>query len=231
MLATVDISDLGTTGTVRSLLQRPRPADVRGLRWADIAVAAPLATSRPPSARRALMLAFWDDEDSAIEFAKAHPIAQRFADGFHARLQPLRKWGAWPGLPDEIPTARRVDHDGPVVVFTLGQLRPSQLVRFIRTSRPAERRATQADGLIWGTASVRPPFVATVSMWENSDATTAYAFGRELPEHSNAIAEQRRKDFHRRSAFVRFAPLSFEGSLAGPNPLPAAAVGRLAPGT
>jgi hypothetical protein len=223
VIATVQLADLGTTGTIRTLLRRPTTDQVRGLRWAEVAVLAPLATTRPPRLRRAGLLAFWDDEHAADDFAESHPIGRRFAGGFRATLGPLRAFGAWPGLPSDLPDARAVPHDGPVVVVTLGRLRLSQAVRFVRASRPAERAAVGAEGMLWGTAAARPPFVATVSVWESSQASAAYAFGPGRP-HSNAIAAQRRKDFHRQSAFVRFAPLRIEGALAGPNPLSAAVI-------
>lgn len=197
---------------------------MRGLRWADVAALVPLASSRPPTLRRAALVAFWDDEDAAAEFAATNPYAARFSGGFHASLRPLRAFGAWPGLADGIPVARSVAHDGPVVVLTLGRLRLSQVVRFFRASRPAERAAKSSDGMIWGTAAARPPFVATISIWHDSRATTDYAYNRQRPNHANAIAAQQRKDFHRQSAFVRFAPIHIEGGLQPPNPLVAEAV-------
>src|SRR5439155_1085061 len=82
----------------------------------------------------------------------------------------LRGHGAWPGLPPDLPAARAVPHDGPVVVLTLGRLRLSQVVRFLRASRPAEKSAVEASGMLWGTAAARPPFVATISLWEDTKA-------------------------------------------------------------
>ena len=182
----------------------------------------PLAFDPPPPVHRAAVFAFWEDEESVDRFVTEDRTGGRFAgSGFHARLRPLRRFGSWEGLPDEVPTTRAVPHDGPVVVFTLGWLRATQLPRFLKTSRPAEESANASDGMVWGSAAVRPPFVATVSIWADSRATAAYAYGKQRPAHSDAIAEQQRKDFHKRSAFIRFAPLRMEGSLEGPNPLDA----------
>lgn len=224
MIATLHLADLGARDALRSLRHRPRPGSVAGLRWADAVVLAPLGTTRPPGLGRAGLVAFWDDEDAADAFTRTHPVGRRFEDGFHASLRPLRAFGAWPGLPADIPSDRTVPHDGPVAVITLGRLRLSQAVRFIRASRPAERAAVEASGLIWGTAAARPPFVATMSFWASGGAAATYAFGRQRPQHSDAIAAQRHKDFHRQSAFIRFAPLQAEGVLQGPNPLSAAMV-------
>jgi hypothetical protein len=224
VIATVDIADVGVAGLYAAVKGRPRAGDVPGLRWADVAALVPLGTARPPKLHRAALVAFWDDEGAAQAFAATKPDAGRFSGGFHATLRPLRAFGSWPGLPGDIPRSRSVPHEGPVVVLTLGRLRLSQLPRFIRASRPAERSAVTSDGIIWGTAAARPPFVATISIWADSDASAAYAFSRQRPDHSNAIAAQQRKDFHRQSAFVRFAPVHVEGALGPPNPLAAGAI-------
>lgn len=215
MIASVHAAQLGVKATLGSLLRRPSTADVPGLRWIDAAVMTPLAATRPPTFRHAVLFAFWDDEEAATRFAETHPVAQRFgADrGFHATLRPLRAFGTWPGLDPDVPTSRTgVEHDGPVIVFTLGRLRISQAVRFLRASRPAEKSALDSDDMVWGSASARPPFVATVSMWASGRAAATYAYGRQRPQHSEAIAAQQRKDFHRQSAFIRFAPISTRGT-------------------
>jgi len=215
MIATVDIADLGARRTLRSL-RRPALASVPGLRWLDTAVAVPLASNRPPGFRRCVMIAFWDDEESASFFAAGHPLGQRFAEqGFHAVLRPLRAFGTWPGLPDDLPRSRGASHDGPVLVTTLGRLRMTQALRFFRASRPAERSAITAAGFVWGTAAARPPFLATVSLWSSAEAAAAYAYGDPDAGHPRAITKQRRKDFHHESAFIRHAPLAITGSLRG----------------
>ena len=217
MIATVNIADLGARSTLRSLRHRPSPADVPGLRWLGTAIAAPLASRRPPGLRRSVLIAFWDDEAAAAAFAAGHPLGARYADvGFGAVLRPLRAFGTWPGLPDDLPRARRVEHDGPVLVTTLGRLRMTQAPRFFRASRPAERSALAADGFVWGTAAARPPFVATVSLWSSDDAAATYAYGGDPDAgHPGAITKQRRKDFHHESAFIRYAPLATTGSVRG----------------
>src|SRR4051794_9009092 len=100
MIATIDVADVGALATLRALRRRPRPAEVPGLRWLDVAVAIPLASMRPPGLRRAVVFAMWDDENAAAAFADTHPLPAVLADGgFHAVLRPLRAFGTWPGLP------------------------------------------------------------------------------------------------------------------------------------
>ncbi|MDQ6698303.1 MAG: spheroidene monooxygenase [Actinomycetota bacterium] len=219
MIVTVQLADLGPVGTARAVMRKPKPRDTPGLRSAEVALFAPLALLRPPPVSRAGFIAFWDDDVAFDQFVDGHPLGRRFDGGFEARLRPLRAYGSWPGLPADVASSRSVQHDGPVVVLTLGRLRPSQTVRFLRASRPAERAAVEHDGMMWGSAAVRPPFVATVSIWRDAQATAAYAYGRQAPAHSEAISEQQRKDFHRQSAFIRFAPTELHGALGGTNPL------------
>jgi hypothetical protein len=219
MIATVQLADLGPATTLRATMRRPKPSDTPGLKAAEVAVFAPLALSGPPPIRRAGLIAFWDDVDAFDRFVDNDPIGQRFSGGFQARLRPLRAHGSWPGLPADVPTSRAVQHDGPVVVLTLGRLRISQAVRFLRASRPAERAAAANDGMIWGSAAARPPLVATMSIWRNSQETAVFAYGQQQPAHSDAISAQQRKDFHRQSAFIRFAPIRLDGTLRGTNPL------------
>ena len=224
MIASVHVADLGSVGALRALMRRPKPADVSGLRSAQVALFAPLALSRPPPIGRAGLIAFWDDDDSADRYFESDPIGRQFSGGIQARMRPLRAHGSWPGLPAEVPVNRSVHHDGPVVVLTLARLRISQAVRFLRASRPAEKAATLDEAMIWGSAAIRPPFVATMSIWENDRAATAYAYGQQQPSHSKAIKDQKRKDFHHESAFIRFAPTRLEGTLTGSNPLTTSAI-------
>jgi hypothetical protein len=83
----------------------------------------------------------------------------------------------------------------------------------------AEASILRAPGLVWATGMARPPFVATCSLWESPAALATYAYGRGDPGHLEAVAENERRGFHHRSAFVRFRPLRVEGHLDGKNPL------------
>jgi hypothetical protein len=205
-VASVHVADVGLVRAVRSLRG---PRGVAGLRHADAAIAAPLST-RPrelpkPKPGRLALVAFWDDHAALDAFVAEHPYARHLAGGWRARLEPLRAFGSWPGLDADVRRDRATpEHDGAALVTTLGRLRLPQTRRFLRTSRPAEIAAQQSDGFLWGTALARPPFVATVSVWESAAALSVYAYGKREPAHPAAIDEDRARPFHHQSAFVRF---------------------------
>lgn len=228
MIATVHIADLGARGTIRAIRHRPRTDAVDGLRWCEVAAAVPLASKMPPTLRRAVLLAVWDDEDSAQAGRETEAFTP-FDGGFHAMLRPIRAFGTWPELPEDVPRSRSTPHDGPVIVLTLGRLKLGQTIRFFRASRPAERAAVTAGGFVWGTAAARPPFVATVSIWRNSDAAVGYAYDHAEAAHPQAVAAQRRKDFHHQSAFIRFTPARTSGGLEHPNAMPSDPLGTPPP--
>jgi len=222
MPVSVHIADVGVAVAARALVRAPRPGSIPGLCHADVAIAKPLGGSSEgaaPQLRRVALVASWDDDADIDGFAH-HRLGAALAGGWHARLQPTRLFGSWPGIPDDLPRNRSVPGDGSAVVLTLGRVRLPRLRRFLRTSARAERQAVVAPGFTWGTALARPPFVATCSLWESADALAEYAYGNGGGAHPDAIATDRAEPFHHRSAFVRFHPYRLEGALEGRNGLP-----------
>jgi hypothetical protein len=213
VIASVHIADMDV-GTALAAL-RGSPA-ASGLRFGATMICAPLsgALLSRPSPRRVGFLAFWDDDDAVDAFLADDPAAARFRDGWHARLDPVRASGAWPGVPDDAGHGRT---DGPALTVTLGRLRLSQAPRFLRTSARAEARALAAQGFLWGTAMARPPLVATCSLWQDSAALAAYA--HQPGAHADAVAADRQRPFHHRSVFIRCRPYRVSGHLDGRNPM------------
>lgn len=225
-VVTVHIADVALSTSLPMLRRPPIPDGTTGLLHVDVALAAPLRRRSPlpaAQARRICVVGFWRSREDADRWA-AGSTASPILGGWQAVLEPLRGYGDWPGLPTDIARGRATEYDGPSVVLTLGRVRASQLPRFLRTSKPAERAAVGSGGMLWGTAMARPPFVATCSLWESTDALAEYAYGDRQRPHPSAIAADRRKGFHHRSAFVRFKPLAIQGSLGGRNPLDASHV-------
>jgi hypothetical protein len=222
VIASVHLADVSVRRALAALRRTPDPASTPGLRYAKVALAAPLRSSLLPSPdlRRPALVAFWDDDDALSRFLAEDPVATSFAQGWQVRLEPLRAFGSWPGLPSDVPVTRTVDYDGPTVVLTLGRLRISQALRFLRTSAKAEAAVLTASGLIWATGLGRPPFVATCSLWESSHAAATYAYGPSDAAHQTAIRTDRGRPFHHESAFIRFRPYGAQGCLDGKNRLP-----------
>lgn len=179
MIASVHVADVGARSALAIQRKRPLLDAVKGLRHAHVALAAPLGASVLPSPDlgRVGLIAFWEDDDALDRFLTDHPLAHQLAKGWRVRLEPLRAAGTWPGLPEDVPRTRAVDHDGPAAVLTLGRLRLTQAVRFLRASAKAEARAIESPGLMWGTGLARPPFVATCSLWQTTRALSTYAYG------------------------------------------------------
>jgi hypothetical protein len=222
-VASVHVSDVGVAHALPVLRG---PGVVAGLLSSETAVAATLRRrhSAVPMPGRVAFLGFWEDHAALDAFMATHPFAERLRSGWWARLEPSRAFGAWPGLESEVPRARTVTSDGPVVVLTLGRLRLPQAPRFLRSSRPAENAAFDAPGFLWGSALARPPFVSTLTLWGSAGAAAAYAYGADGGGHPQAITADRREPFHHRSAFIRFRPVEAGGSLSGRNPLPEGAL-------
>jgi hypothetical protein len=222
MRASVHVADVGAGSALTLTRKPPAPGSIPGLRNAEVGIAAPLSASLLPKPQfgRAAFVGFWEDDDAIDRFVAEHPLAARFASGWSVRLEPLRAFGSWPGLPPEVPSARGVEHEGPVVAVTLGRLRASQAVRFFRATAKAEGAVLAAPGLTWATGIARvPKIVATCSLWESSKAAATYAYGRREPAHSNAISAGETKPFHHQQAFIRFRPYAARGHLDGRNPL------------
>ncbi len=219
-VVSVHIADVGLSKSL-GLIRHPRPGSIPGLLQANAGFAAKFGTTPArPSPGRVGLIAFWQDEVALKQFGATHPLAAKLDGGLTMRAQPLRMHGTWPGIGDDIPTQRNVDHDGPVLVLTLAKTKFSRFIPFFRASQPAEKAVGKAPGNMFSSAILRPPFVASVSLWENSEAAMEYAYSGRQAGHPEAIAAGRAKPFHHQQAFIRLALLEIRGSLAGHNPFP-----------
>jgi len=225
MIASVHLADVGARTALAMTRKPPPPGSISGLRRAETALAAPLGASILPKPQlgRAGLVAFWDDDDAIDRFLADDPLAAKFASGWHVRLAPLRAYGTWPGFPrEEVTDQRHVDHEGPVAAITMGRLRTSQAIRFLRASAKAEGAVLAAPGVTFTTGLARPPsFVSTFSLWESTRALSTYAYGSKEPAHPDAIANGEAKPFHHQQVFIRFRPYVSRGKLEGKNPLDA----------
>ena len=192
------------------------PLTAPGLRYSEAAGLVPLAGKGPPiPPRGTILISSWEDDDALDRFLGESPI-----DGYHVRMRPTRIVGAWPEMPGLPAQEEPMDPDEPATVLTLGRPRKRTLLRFARTSRPAEKLAVEHPGLVAGTAAARlPRFVATFSIWRTVSEMRDYALGRPDQRHLDAIKVNRQTPFHHQDAFVRFRPHASSGSWGGRDPL------------
>jgi hypothetical protein len=165
------------------------------------------------------MVAAWESDGALDDFLHLHPIARHLAGGWRVRLEPLRVFGAWAGMPGLPARALPVADEEPVAILTLGRLRLRRIGAFRRAAAPAEAAAIDDPALLAGTGLARPPrLVATFSLWRSSAAMRKYATAADGP-HSAAVEADRARPFHHESAFVRFRPYASQGSWDGRDPL------------
>jgi hypothetical protein len=222
MIVSVHLADVGLRAAPGVLRHRPRPSGASGLLYAQTTITVPLSKSLLPSPQpgRVGLIAAWEDDGALEGFLANDPLAERLAGGWHARLEPLRVYGAWPWMPG-LPTQERpVAEEEPVAVLTLGQLRYRRAIPFARASARAEEEALAHPALVASTGLTRPPLVATFSLWRSAAGMLDYA-RRRGAAHPAAVRAHAAKPFHRATAFIRFRPLASQGSWGGRDPLAA----------
>ena len=214
MILSVHIADVGLRGTPAVLRSRPGG---EGLLWGATVLTAPLAAGldRRPKPGLVGLMAGWRDDAALDGFLASHPLARRLAHGWHTRLEPLRTSGAWSPLPALSMAEQPVADDEPVAVLTLGRLRLTRLVPFLRASAPAERGAVEHPAVLASTAFARPPIVSTFSLWRTAAEMREYAYGKERDAHLSAIRSHQANPFHHESLFARFRPYAQQGAWDG----------------
>jgi hypothetical protein len=223
VIVSVHLAEVGWRRAPGMLRERPRLEDVPGLTYAEPVLSTPLRDGPVPrpGPGRVGLIAAWDDDGAVDRFLDEHPIAAGFSDGWHVRLEPLRVYGSWSGMPG-LPTREKpVDDEEPVAVLTLGHTKLHRGVPFLRASQPAERAALGDPAVLASTGFLRPPrFVSTFSLWRSAAAMREYAHSQD-GAHQAAVRADRAKPFHREAAFIRFRPYASRGSWDGRDPLAA----------
>ncbi len=229
MIHSFHLIDLPAQVSVRTLLRPPDRTTVDGLQHAECLVlmrfGAPFVSFDRLQLRRFAMFAQWADESALDHFIATHPLGRRLGTGWHVRLQYLRRYGAIAALGDLPDRAGHWDLDEPIVAVTIARMRLREVPRFLRWGRPVERLIASHPAALFSTGAQRPPnTISTFSIWRTVRAMTDMVHGRsDVPDahvHQVAMAEQRRRDFHHESTFMRFRPLSEHGLWQGRRLLP-----------
>jgi hypothetical protein len=221
---TFHLAKPGLMTTVAALVRPPASTMVAGLRHAECMVPMQLGASFLSSGRwqlrRLAMFAAWDSEAAIDEFLQRTRLGRALAEGWHVRLQFLRRWGhvaAFDGLPAN---AGETDPDGPLVAVTVARMKLLQVPRFLRWGVPVERLVRDHPGTTLALAAMRPPrTIATFTVWRSARDMLDMVHGRgaiEAPErHAAAMVERRRKDFHVEFTTLRFTCIGEYGAWEG----------------
>ena len=202
------------------LRQLNAPGLVHAEVFAGMELGAPIISPRRMQLRRTTVFARWDDEQALESFLAEDRLGRKLDQGWHVRMQFLRRWGEvseFGGLPE---TAEHAKPDEPVVAVTLARLRLPQLPRFIKWGRPVEAQIRDHPEATLALAGIRlPRTVSTFSVWTSTRAMTGMVSGRDDGEaarrHTEAMTERERRDFHHEFTTLRFRPLSEHGAWKG----------------
>ncbi len=213
MIASLHIRELTPPAALRALAKEglgPAP----GLLAGEVVLAARLSEHLLPRPRidRIGAFAFWADEDALDRFLEDNGTGRLLALGWQMRMQPARMVGSWPGLASLAEHQVPMDMEEPAAGLTLGRLRPSQVVRFLKASARAEHDALADEAMLASTGLARPPgLVSTFSIWRSLADLRGYIGGSGADGHERAVQAHSAKPFHHESAFVRMRPVSVSG--------------------
>lgn len=207
----------------RTLLQPPAVGR-DGLRLVEclslMRLGAPVVSPDRLQLRRIAIFAEWESEGALDDFLATDGLGGRAAQGWHVRLEFLRRWGQVAELAHLPEIAGRSDPAEPIVAVTLARARLPDLARFIHWGRPVERQVRDDPATTLALAAMRPPRTfSTFSVWRTTRAMTDMVHGRSRVEaprrHADAMVERERRDFHREFTTLRFRPLAEHGSWEG----------------
>jgi len=212
---------------LKAILFPPNSKNVSGLVHAECMTSMTLGSAIfSPSrmlVRQVVVFAQWENEAAIDQFLDNNHFGKILAKGWHTRLNFMRQWGKITEfeIPDESPNNDSPDSsDGPVVAVTLARMKLLEVPRFIHWGRPVEKLVRDHPGTTLSLASIRlPRTVSTFSIWKSQKEMTDMVHGRSsVPhpkQHSNAMKERDRKDFHFEFTTLRFKPVSEFGEWNG----------------
>ena len=221
MILNVQLIECGPTAALNAYRRHLNPERIDGLRYARTFLTAELRRGILPSlaVTGAVLLTGWDDQECVDRF-RDHPVARRFSGGYEVSLLPARSIGLLPGLP-ELPRREIQIPDGsPVAACTVGRVKASRFLPFLKAAAAAEREAAAHPGILDGISILRPPLViGTFSLWRNVASMRDYVMGSYPGGHSRAVQADRREGFNSEMFFSRQIPLAASGTWRGRDPL------------
>jgi len=221
---TFHLAEVPAAVGARALVRRPPSRAAPGLDHAEclslMRLGAPTLSPARLQLRRLAVFAQWRAEAALDRYLEQDPLGRSLAQGWHVRMQFLRRWSTLAALPGLPVRAGRWDQDEPVVAVTLARMRLDQVPRFLRWGKPVERLVRDHPGTTLALAAFRPPrTISTFSVWRTVREMEEMVWGRsgvrDPARHAAAMAERERRDFHHEFATYRFRPLSEHGAWEG----------------
>lgn len=211
--------------TLGAFFRPPSTSRVNGLRHAECLAAmtlgAPILSPERMQLRNLAVFASWNSEEALDAFMANTTLGQTLSEGWHVRLEFLRRWGRMSAFED-LPTDDEDDSDSaqPIVAITLARLRLPQVFRFVRWGKPVEELVRDHPGTILALAAIRPPRTfSTFTVWRSKREMTEMVHGtgtsHGADRHAKAMVERDRKDFHYEFTTLRFRAIAEYGEWAG----------------
>jgi hypothetical protein len=210
--------------TTGALLRLPSRVTVPGLRHAEcmavMGLGAPILSPARAQLSRLAMFAAWESERELDDFLVGNALGRTLAEGWHVRLEFVRRWGYLSELGDLPASVSELVPAAPVVAVTVARMKLTQIPRFIRWGKPVEELVRDHPGATLALAAMRPPrTVCTFSVWRSLRDMTDMVRGRGstpgAERHAVAMVERGRKDFHHEFTTLRFRALSEHGQWEG----------------
>jgi hypothetical protein len=178
----------------------------------------PILSSARMQLSRLAVFASSESELAVDTFLTDRALGRTLANGWHVRLEFLRRWGRvteFDGLPTNV---RESEPDAPVVAVTLARAKLSQIPRFIRWGKPVEELVRDSPGATLALAAFRPPRTfSTFSVWRSQremlEMVRDHGSVPGAERHATAMVERERQDFHHTT--LRFRALSEHGEWEG----------------
>jgi len=223
-LFTFHLANTQVTSTIRAILRPPNFKTVSGLKHVECMV--PMTLGRPVSLpwryrpNQIALFARWESESDIDQFLATSKLGRELVNGWHVRMEYLRRWGQISELDGLEPVAADHGDQRPVVAVTLARLKILQAPRFIRFGKPVEEQVRDNPETTISLAAMRPlGTLSTFSIWKSQKAMIDMVHGRSNgprdARHANAMKERNRKDFHHEFTTMRFRPMSEHGSWEG----------------
>jgi hypothetical protein len=162
------------------------------------------------------LIGFFDDEDSARAFAQEAPVMRAYRDHASESLVALLRAtscrGCWSGA--SLAVTASAQADAPMAALTRASIRLRHAARFWRHAPATHEGIARAEGCRLAVGLGEAPLLrqATFSLWDSAQAMDAYA---RSGAHLAAIQGAYQQGWFSESMFVRFAPISIEGTWHG----------------